>query len=101
MSAATARNGAVGSATATAWAEPSGSGWRANRISYGSGCDQLLDLFGEVAGHDRESLDARGRERVKQRDDDRLPVERQDRLRPALRDRPEPRPEPRRHHDGL
>ena len=63
--------------------------------------DELLDLPGEVAGDDERALDPRTREVAEKRRDHRPPADGEDRLRPALRDRPHPPALPRRHHDRV
>src|SRR3954452_23460830 len=57
--------------------------------------EQLLDLPGEVARDDRDVVAARGRKVAHQRRDHRTAVDRQDRLRPALADRPHAGSQPR------
>src|SRR5690348_17748305 len=52
--------------------------------------DQPLDLVGEMAGHDDDPLTEA--ELVQEGHDDGAPVDREDGLRPAVGQRPQPRP---------
>ena len=71
----------------------------------GAVAGEALDLRAEPADHDRHLLDPGRRELAQQRRDDRAPVDRQDRLRPALGQRPEPQAfagrEDHRLHDSV
>src|SRR3954468_18065177 len=57
--------------------------------------EQLLDLLGQVARDDRDVVAPRRREVAQQRRDHRAPVDREDRLRPTVADRPHASPGPR------
>src|SRR5581483_2944176 len=62
---------------------------------------QRLDLVAEVAHDDRRARTPRGRELPKEGRQDGLSVDRERRLRVALRQREQAPSLPRRHHDGL
>ena len=101
VSAAETTYGGVASARATASAEPSICWLRDEAKLVGQRSEQFLDLLGEMAGDDDDPLDARRGEFVHERHDDRLAVDRQDRLRPAVGQRREPRAESGGHDDRL
>src|SRR5581483_4787107 len=61
--------------------------------------DERLHLLRQVPGDDGDPRDARGRELVQERGDDCLAVDRENRLRPAVGDRPQAVPAAGGDHD--